>query len=67
MSTAIGPIRAQTPRLTYTVDEVAALFGCGRNQAYTAVHRGDFGPAIRIGRRIVVPKASVDRMLGVEK
>jgi excisionase family DNA binding protein len=48
---------------TYTIDEVAALFGIGRNAAYSSAARGDF-PTIRLGKTLRAPKAAIDRMLG---
>jgi excisionase family DNA binding protein len=36
--------------------------GIGRNQAYEAAHRGEI-PSIRIGKRILVPVAALDRLL----
>lgn len=47
---------------TYTVDEVAEILGIGRNGAYEGVKSGEI-PSIRIGKRILVPKAALDRML----
>lgn len=47
---------------TYTVDEFAQKLGVGRNTAYEAAHRGEI-PTIRIGKRILVPRAAGDRML----
>jgi excisionase family DNA binding protein len=47
---------------TYNIEEVAAKFGIGRNQAYEAARRGEI-PTIRVGKRILVPKAPFDRML----
>jgi excisionase family DNA binding protein len=52
-------------RKTYKVEEVGKLLGIGRNQAYDAAKRGDF-PTIRIGKRLLVPKAALDRMLAGE-
>ncbi len=49
-------------RDTYTVDEVAERLGIGRNAAYDAIRRREL-PALRIGRRIVVPRAALDRLL----
>lgn len=49
-------------RQTLTVEEAAARLGIGRNAAYDAVNRGDI-PHIRIGRRIVIPKAALDRLM----
>ena len=45
-----------------TVPEAGARIGLSRNGAYAAAARGDI-PTIRIGRRIVVPKAALERML----
>lgn len=49
-------------RHTYTVDEAAERLGIGRNAAYEAIKRGEL-PALRIGRRLVVPRAALDRLL----
>lgn len=49
-------------RDTYTVDEVAALLGIGRNSAYAAVQRGEI-PALRIGARLLVPRVAFDAWL----
>lgn len=53
------------PRRTYDVEEAGRLLGIGRNAAYEAVKRGDI-PSIRIGKRLLVPKAILDRMLAGE-
>ena len=47
---------------TCTVDEAAKQLGIGRNHAYSACKSGDI-PTIRIGKRILVPQAALDRML----
>lgn len=44
-----------TARLTYTVDEVAALLGIGRCVAYQYVRTGVI-PAERVGRRWLIPR-----------
>ena len=49
-------------RVTFTVDEAAARLGIGRNAAYEAIKRREL-PALRIGRRIVVPRAALERFL----
>jgi excisionase family DNA binding protein len=49
-------------RLTYKIEEAGRLLGIGRNQAYEAARRGDF-PVIKIGKRLLVPKQALDRML----
>ena len=48
--------------LTVTVREAAKLLGIGRNLAYEGVQRGEI-PAIRIGNRILVPQAGIERLL----
>ncbi len=47
---------------TYTVDEAARLLGIGRNSAYEAARRGDL-PTLRVGKRILISRAGLDRML----
>jgi excisionase family DNA binding protein len=54
-----------TEPLTYTVPEAAALLQISRNSAYEAVRVGQM-PALRFGRRIVVPRVQLDRMLAGE-
>lgn len=49
-------------RLTYTVEEAARLFGISRGLAYELVKSGDL-PAVRLGRRLVVPRMVVERLL----
>jgi excisionase family DNA binding protein len=53
----------ETPVLT--VAAVANLLGVGINQAYDGVKRGEI-PAIRLGRRILVPVAPLRRQLGLD-
>ena len=48
--------------LTYRIAEVARLLGIGRNSAYEAAKRGDI-PSIRIGKRLLVPRAALHRQL----
>lgn len=47
---------------TYTVEEAGELLGVSRNSAYEAAARGEI-PTVRIGRRILVPRAAFDRLL----
>jgi excisionase family DNA binding protein len=53
-----------SPR-TYRIEEAAQLLGVGRNQAYEAAKRGQL-PVIKIGKRLLVPRAALDRMLSGE-
>lgn len=58
-SPGVAPVEA---RLVYTVEEAATLLGISRSFAYEAVNAGRI-PSLRIGRRILVPKVSLDRFL----
>ena len=49
-------------RQTLTVEEAAAVLGIGRNSAYQAVASGQL-PVIRIGRRLLLPRAALERLL----
>jgi len=49
-------------RQTLTVEEAATLLGIGRNSAYQAIARGEL-PALRLGRRLLVPRAALERHL----
>ena len=51
-------------RQCYTVPEAAELLGISRNHGYEMARRGEI-PVLRLGGRLVVPKASFDRMLGL--
>ena len=50
------------PRATLTVEEAAAVLGIGRTLAFELARTGQI-PTIRLGRRILVPRAALDRML----
>ncbi len=52
-------------RLVFTVGEAAELLGISRAFAYELVARGEL-PVIRLGRRIVVPKAALLAMVGLD-
>lgn len=49
-------------RKTYKIGEAGQLLGIGRNQAYDAAKRGEI-PTIKIGKRLLVPKEALDRLL----
>ncbi|HLH24961.1 MAG TPA: helix-turn-helix domain-containing protein [Chloroflexota bacterium] len=49
-------------RQTVTVEEAAQYLGISRSTAYDAVKRGEL-PVVRIGRRYVVPRQALERML----
>jgi excisionase family DNA binding protein len=56
---AVSPVE---DRLVFTVEEAAQLLGISRSFAYEAVKQGEI-PSMRIGRRILVPKAALQRFL----
>ena len=47
---------------TYSIPEVAKVLGIGRTAAYEAARTGEI-PTIRIGKRILVPVAALERLL----
>ncbi len=58
-------MKSKQRALTVTVAEAAKLLGIGRNLAYEGVKRGEI-PSIRIGDRILIPRASIGRMTGTQ-
>jgi excisionase family DNA binding protein len=59
--TKIKPAAAPEGRVA-TLDEVAALLRISRGSAYQAARAKEI-PTIRIGRRLLVPLAALERML----
>ena len=51
-----------TERLTHTVEEAGKLLGLSRNSAYAAVRTGEL-PTIRLGKRLLVPRVALERLL----
>lgn len=52
-------------RLTLSVDEAAEMLGISRAFAYELIARDEL-PHIRLGRRVMVPKRALERMLDSE-
>lgn len=53
---------------TYTAEEFFGLLGVSNWAGYESVRRGDCPiPPIKVGRRLVWPRASVDRLLGIDQ
>jgi excisionase family DNA binding protein len=50
-------------RLTLTVPEAAQLLGVSRGTAYEAARAGEL-PTVRLGRRLLVPRARLLELLG---
>jgi excisionase family DNA binding protein len=57
--------REDSGRETVTVEKAGQIVGISRTAAYAAVARGDL-PSLRIGRRVVVPRKALDRLLAGE-
>jgi len=53
---------ATEERLTVTVAEAARLLGIGRGLAYELARLGKL-PCLRLGRRMVIPRAALTEML----
>jgi excisionase family DNA binding protein len=49
-------------RLTMTVEEAGVALGISRSHAYELVRQGEL-PSLRLGRRVVVPVASLEALV----
>ncbi|MFZ0591873.1 MAG: helix-turn-helix domain-containing protein [Bryobacteraceae bacterium] len=49
-------------RETYTLDKAAQILGISLSGAYQAVRRGEI-PTVRFGKRILVPRKALQRLL----
>ncbi|HEX76204.1 MAG TPA: helix-turn-helix domain-containing protein [Dehalococcoidia bacterium] len=49
-------------RPVLTVEEAAEYLGISRPTAYEAIHTGEI-PHIRIGKRILIPRVALEKML----
>lgn len=49
-------------RLTMTVPEAADAIGVSTRHLYELVRTGQF-PAVRLGRRVIIPRSAVDELL----
>ena len=52
-------------RLTLTVEEAAQLLGISRASAYEAIRRREI-PSLRIGKRILIPRSQLERLIDVD-
>ena len=59
---AIMDSRDGSEKLTLNIKEVSVLLGVSVNSAYEAVRRGEI-PAIRLGRRLLVPRRALENLL----
>lgn len=51
-------------KLALSVTEAAKMLGISRNTAYAAIKDGDL-PVIRLGRRVLIPVAALEKKLNV--
>jgi len=49
-------------RLVFTVEEARRQLGLSKGSMYEAVRSGQI-PSIRVGRRILIPRATLQRLL----
>ena len=60
---SIGGSLEPTGAELLTVAEAAEILGIGRTTAYEAARRVEI-PSLRLGRRVLVPKRTLSRLLG---
>jgi excisionase family DNA binding protein len=60
-----APARLAPERETLSVVEAGRRLGLGKDAAYRAARSGEL-PVLRIGRRLLVPKARFERLLAGE-
>ena len=51
-------------RKTLTVEQAAKVLGISRTGAYQLAARGELPGVIRLGKRLLVPKAALEKLLG---
>jgi excisionase family DNA binding protein len=59
----VQPHTDELTHRTLTVEEAAKVLGIGRNTAYEAAKSGDL-PTVRVGGRLLVPRARLLALLG---
>ena len=62
MSWRLNLVRDPQARQVFNVLEVAEILGLGRSATYDAVKNGSI-PSVRIGRKIMIPKEGLRRLL----
>jgi excisionase family DNA binding protein len=60
----VDPQPADPERLTITIEEAGRILGISRGAAYARAEDGSI-PTIRLGKRLLVPKAALNKMLEV--
>ena len=64
MDTDPGPDRG--PPGVYDVKATAGILGLSRNTVYELIRQGQI-PAVRLGRRILIPRGALENLLNVNK
>jgi len=62
MKTIFKGANMEAQKVVMTVDETAVYLRISRPQAYLGVKRGEI-PFIKVGRRILIPRASLEKLL----
>jgi excisionase family DNA binding protein len=55
-------MKTDEQRATLTIPEAAKRLGIGRNSAYRAATNGEL-PTIRLGKRVLVPRVALEKLL----
>jgi excisionase family DNA binding protein len=66
----VGPAHADdqsrdTQRLTVSVEEAGRILGISRGAAYARAGDGSL-PTVRLGKRLLVPKSALQKMLQID-
>ena len=61
-SSRLGVTWMAEDKRVVSVIEASKILGIGKNLCYEAIRRGEI-PALRIGKRLLVPKAALERLL----
>jgi excisionase family DNA binding protein len=59
------PVEQDSECRTVSIEDAGRILGISRGSAYTAAAKGDI-PTIRIGKRLLVPRAALERLLAEE-
>lgn len=65
LATQTGDQRLSEEKLTFSVEEAAKWLGVGRSAAYELVRTGALF-SIRVGRRVLIPRRALEKLLGEE-
>ena len=63
LSDVSQPTKENGDRLCFSIPETARMLGISRGLAYELARSGQI-PVLRLGKRLLVPKIALERMLG---